>query len=109
MDGKVFAKLFDDIFKLGEVGMKEPDFAGGISQALLGEFKVAGIDIQADQGAFWAELFGDLAGMPGPAEGAVDDRLAGDKCKTIQDFGEQNRVVASVWELHRTSKMTSAR
>ena len=85
---------FQDVFQLGEIGVEQPDLAWGVFQAGLGVLQVARIDVEADQQAVGGQSLGDLAGVPGPAEGAVDDCLAGLEVEAFKDFIEQDGVVA---------------
>ncbi len=72
----VAADFGQHVVQFGKVGVKQPDLAGGLGEALFGEFEIAGIDVQTDEQALGSEFLGDEQGMTGPAEGAIDESLA---------------------------------
>jgi hypothetical protein len=57
--------------------MKQAHPARGGGELGLGEFQVARIDVAADEKAGGAEQPGNRPSVPGAAERAIDDRLAG--------------------------------
>ena len=96
----VDVRLAKHIFKLGEVGVKEPDAAGGFLQPLLGEFQISRIRVQPDQQSVGAKFGCQCCCVAGATDGAVDECLARDRRKMRKNLVEQNRIMARFGQLH---------
>lgn len=93
-------EFFEDVPEFGKVGVEEADFTGGGFEALTGEGEILGVNIEADEAAGGAEVFGDFEGVTGAAEGAVDDGFAGGWGEEVENFGHEDGVVTGGGEIH---------
>lgn len=67
---------------------------------LLGEGEVAGVGVEADQGAGGSKFFSDFGGVTGSAQGAVNDGAAGGKREMVENLIEEDGIVAGVGKFH---------